>query len=189
MPNGCLEWTQGGNSKGYGAMSFEGRPTLTHRVAWILVNGPIPDGLFVLHHCDNPPCCETAPSEAYPDGHLFLGTHNDNAADRDTKGRGANGNSIKTHCKYGHEFTEANTSVNKHGHRNCRTCHAANEVRRRTMSTTNEQVECDFCGAPVIVPVRDPVAVSWIGSGASTWCSTRCMTADAQARINAAGGV
>lgn len=52
-----------------------------NRAAWVLVNGPIPDGMLVCHHCDNPPCCNPA--------HLFLGTNSDNIADRDAKGRQA----------------------------------------------------------------------------------------------------
>jgi hypothetical protein len=59
---------------------------MAHRIAWSRVFGPIPDGLVVCHRCDNPPCVR-------PD-HLFLGTHQDNDADRDAKGRTANGERI-----------------------------------------------------------------------------------------------
>ena len=48
-------------------------------MAWMLVNGPIPDGLLILHHCDNPPCCNPI--------HLFLGTQSDNMRDAASKGR------------------------------------------------------------------------------------------------------
>jgi len=90
-PDGsCHEWTAGRNRDGYGQIN-EGRGQITegtpsrrlltaHRVAWELVNGPIPDGLCVLHKCDNPPCCRV--------DHLFLGTQIENIADRDAKGRG-----------------------------------------------------------------------------------------------------
>jgi len=91
MPNGCLEWTGKALRDGYGQMEDKGKCVKTHRLAWTLVNGPIPDGLCVLHHCDNPPCCETDPTEGYPDGHLFLGTRADNNADMCAKGRRRNG--------------------------------------------------------------------------------------------------
>lgn len=86
-PNGCLEWTGARRPLGYGQISVEGKTVGTHRLAWTLANGPIPDGLDVLHHCDNPPCAQTEPTEGYPEGHLFLGTDVDNAADRNAKGR------------------------------------------------------------------------------------------------------
>lgn len=79
----CVEWTGSRNRQGYG---FRGR-SLAHRLAWETVHGPITPGLFVLHHCDNPPCVKTDPDERYPDGHLFLGTQKDNMADAAAKGR------------------------------------------------------------------------------------------------------
>jgi HNH endonuclease len=86
-PNGCLEYTGYRRPFGYGQIGVEGKIVAAHRLAWILVNGPIPNDLWVLHHCDNPPCCQTDQTPGYPDGHLFLGTPADNAADRNTKGR------------------------------------------------------------------------------------------------------
>ena len=53
-----------------------------HHLSWEIHNGPIPDELWVLHHCDVPLCVR-------PD-HLFLGTAKDNAEDRDRKGRRRN---------------------------------------------------------------------------------------------------
>jgi hypothetical protein len=72
--------------KGYGKIGEGGRGgriLSTHRVAWELEHGPIPDGLCVLHRCDNPPCCNV--------DHLFLGTKADNNADMVAKGRAYRG--------------------------------------------------------------------------------------------------
>jgi hypothetical protein len=109
---GCWVWSGATNRKGYGVYIFRGKYVGAHRVAWTLFRGPIPDGLFVLHRCDNPPCLN-------PD-HLFLGTHNDNMIDMVLKGRGPV-RTFKTHCKYGHEFTPQNTRITP-GRRDCRAC-------------------------------------------------------------------
>lgn len=77
---GCWEWQAYRDPAGYGRFNVTPRkPALAHRVAWEIENGPIPDGLCVCHHCDNPPCVR-------PD-HLFLGTARDNSDDKIAKGR------------------------------------------------------------------------------------------------------
>ncbi len=77
----CWIWTKGTSGWGYGDIR-EGPKTLkAHRVAWEQKYGPIPNGLFVLHKCNNPPCCN-------PD-HLFLGTKKDNSLDMARKKRSA----------------------------------------------------------------------------------------------------
>jgi hypothetical protein len=75
----------------------------------------------VLHHCDNPPCCEPVC--------LFLGTHADNNADKAAKGRARNGQSEKTHCPQGHAFNEVNTYVKPDGSRFCRACGRLSSAR------------------------------------------------------------
>lgn len=81
--DGCWIWTGAKRGKKYGAIRFRGKSWSANRVAWILTNGEIPNGLFVCHHCDTPLCCR-------PD-HLFLGTNQDNMDDMNAKGRGARG--------------------------------------------------------------------------------------------------
>lgn len=77
--DGCWEWTGSLNNQGYGQIRIDGKSLLAHRVSWGMAFGPIPDGLLVLHRCDNPPCIR-------PD-HLFLGTFADNSHDMIQKGR------------------------------------------------------------------------------------------------------
>lgn len=81
--NQCWEWRGYRTKDGYGRVHMDGTVRIAHRVAWELTNGPIPDGLDALHHCDNPPCCNAR--------HLFLGDHAANMADMKTKGRARSG--------------------------------------------------------------------------------------------------
>lgn len=78
----CWLWIAGINVPrgGYGMFALrKGVIRRSHRVAWELANGPIPEGLWVLHRCDNPPCVRPE--------HLVLGTPKDNTADMTGKGR------------------------------------------------------------------------------------------------------
>lgn len=78
---GCVHWQGPVNRKGYGKFWFNGTSENAHRVAWKITHGPIPDGMHVCHHCDNPRCVNV--------GHLFLGTIGDNMRDRTAKRRQA----------------------------------------------------------------------------------------------------
>ncbi len=82
-PDECWNWTAGRNGVGCGALRVSSPPprrrVYAHRVSYEMANGPITDGLWVLHKCDNPRCVNP--------NHLFLGTVKDNSDDMVAKGR------------------------------------------------------------------------------------------------------
>jgi len=78
----CWSWI-GNKASGYGRVSAgkhsEGY-VLAHRFSWELHNKQkIPEGMFVMHKCDNPEC--TNPE------HLMIGTPKENTQDMIAKGR------------------------------------------------------------------------------------------------------
>jgi hypothetical protein len=86
-PNGCWEWTAsrigGRDRKLYGQFTYTAGTkqvhVYAHRFAWMLVHGPIPEGHYICHRCDNGLCVA--------ESHLFLGTQFDNMQDASRKGR------------------------------------------------------------------------------------------------------
>jgi len=114
----CWTWTSGTTQAGYGKFgeSRKGRTILSHRYSYKIKYGKIPDGLFVCHHCDNPPCVNPK--------HLFLGTQSDNQIDSSNKKR--HRNTKKTHCPQGHPYSKDNTYIYPDGGRDCRICRKKN---------------------------------------------------------------
>lgn len=121
MPTGCIEFT-GSSSEGYGQVRRDGRPALTHRVAYEMVRGPIPHGLTLDHLCRNTVCCNPA--------HLEPVTRGENVL----RGVSATArNARKTHCVNGHEFTDENTyhRPDNPTSRACRQCMRERDRKRR----------------------------------------------------------
>lgn len=82
--NGCWDWQRGTiGDGGYGQIWTSKGSEMTHRAAWRLFYGEIPEGRWVLHKCDRPICCNPE--------HLFLGDIVTNTKDRHAKGRDASG--------------------------------------------------------------------------------------------------
>lgn len=80
-PDACWPWTgMVSPRRGYGRLKTDSNHEIRpHRIAYALVNGPIPAERLVCHRCDNPLCCNPA--------HLWLGSDGDNVQDAIAKGR------------------------------------------------------------------------------------------------------
>lgn len=112
----CWVWT-GTKAGGYGRFYLNRRMMPAHRYSWTETSGPIPDGLMVLHKCDNPSCVR-------PD-HLFLGTQSDNMLDASAKNRIHRATRTVTHCLRGHELVGDQVRIRLDGSKLCRVCEAA----------------------------------------------------------------
>ena len=114
-PLGCWEWTAY-KDNGYGRINVDRVPVPSHRVAYELLVGPIPDGMHLDHLCRNPSCVN-------PD-HLEPVSSRDNVL----RGYGwAGRHARKTHCPKGHPYTPENTYMNprtsgERPSRRCREC-------------------------------------------------------------------
>lgn len=128
---GCWEWTKGTGAGGYGRISvrMDGYSLIcyTHRVSWELHEGPIPEGLVIDHLCRNPLCCNPAHLEPVTQRINLLRGETFQAA-----------NILKTHCSYGHAFTDENTRRVARGRR-CKTCERrrSNESNARKLARAN----------------------------------------------------
>lgn len=130
----CWEWQGNVTLNGYGEITINGIVG-AHRIAYSLIKGDIPDGMFVCHTCDNRRC-------ANPE-HLFLGTHRDNMRDMWSKGRARPGRVFHpTYCKRNnHERTPENTRVLPNGKYTCILCSRESKRRRVERKFLAQQLE------------------------------------------------
>jgi hypothetical protein len=102
----CWLWTKGVDKDGYGQchaakVAKDNKVTRAHQLAWVMMNGSIPEGMLVCHTCDNPTCVNPK--------HLFLGTNRDNVHDMINKGR----------VRYRKENPNTEAIVKLHGVKSC----------------------------------------------------------------------
>src|SRR6266568_5486930 len=90
----CWLWTAHVGEDGYGTFSLDGHHQRAHRIAWVLLRGPIPEGLQIDHLCRVRACVN-------PD-HLEPVTQRENIL----RGEGISALCARrTHCPQGHEYT------------------------------------------------------------------------------------
>jgi hypothetical protein len=131
-PNsGCWLWTGNAIPAGYGQFRVGSmadgsrRYVMAHRFSFEAAKGAIPKGMCLDHLCRMPLCVN-------PD-HLEPVTRGENVrrgltGNPETNG-GARHNRSKTHCPKGHPYNPENTYVNRLGHRSCRACQRAAQLR------------------------------------------------------------
>lgn len=137
--DGCWEYGGSADSRGYGRVFVEITPegknklALAHRAVYEAMVGPIPDGMLLCHHCDNPRCVR-------PD-HVFVGSAVDNSRDMCAKGRQGSGprpHTKRTHCPNGHPYSDDNLYLDKHGWSHCRTCRSMRSKSREVPESIPE---------------------------------------------------
>jgi len=120
--NGCWIWNGVRQKSGHGRICINYKQMGTHRLVYEIYKGKIPEGLVLDHLCKTPSCVNPE--------HLEPVTQRINLLRGDTVSAK---NSIKTHCKNGHEFIGENLRINNRGERCCKICHrnSDNESRKR----------------------------------------------------------
>jgi hypothetical protein len=127
---GCWEWSASRDSSGYGSIKVNGSWRGAHRIAYELIEGPIPAGLQLDHLCRVRHCVNPA--------HLEPVTPRENTMRSPIAFCALNAQ--KTFCKHGHEFTPGNTYINAEGRRTCRACQRAAVARYQLRRKARNEV-------------------------------------------------
>lgn len=109
---GCWQWTGYVLPSGYAEVCFRGKGRRVHRLVYEAVHGPIPEGMDVLHSCDNTLC--------FNPSHLSLGEQSENSTQSVERGRHAK--IQNTHCPAGHSYAEHGRVGRTTGWRTCTLC-------------------------------------------------------------------
>jgi hypothetical protein len=133
LENDCWHWQGCKNEKGYGVAGHQGKTKKAHRLAYELLVGTIPDGMCLLHTCDNPSCCNPA--------HLRVGTRADNNADMREKGRARYGSSKTPRLGCAYKRGERHPQ-SKFDAETVRAIRADREVRGMSLSAIAKKHQC-----------------------------------------------
>lgn len=116
--DGCWEW-QGSLSRGYGQLTHQGKHQTAHRFSYQQFVGPVADGMWVLHTCDNRKCVNPL--------HLYQGDAVDNRADMLDRNRWSHPWGKRNECTKGHEYAVHGFRIARDGSRVCMTCQRENK--------------------------------------------------------------
>ena len=123
MLTDCLIWNKSVRTNGYGQTFVDGKNMAAHRVAWMALYGPIPEGMYVDHVCHNEAAakgeCDGGNCQhklCYNTNHLRVVTPSENTL------AGLHGIDTRGGFKCGHEMIESNIMTRKSGHRECAEC-------------------------------------------------------------------
>lgn len=119
--SGCWEWVGGFSGEGYGSVHIHHVGSRgAHRVSYAVFIGLVPKGLGLDHLCRNRACVNPWHLEPVTDRVNILRGESPSAV-----------NARKTHCNYGHAFTEENTARDRRGRRSCKECRKRNNRKYR----------------------------------------------------------
>jgi len=131
--DGCWEWLRCKHASGHGHIEDFGTTVPAHRAVYEMLIAPIPQGYHLHHICENPGCVRPS--------HLVPVLPSDHAVNL-TPGTFSYINKRVTVCAHGHPFDEANTIIEKDGHRACRACRKeANRIWYANPANSEKQLE------------------------------------------------